>query len=176
MTEFGSRRRVFMSGQSGQRVGGEQCVPTGRAWTRQEPEQIVVSGMKHDLLVVSDELRAERIFDGTPPSFAALGLAWPERAVILTMPFWLGRSDWAVLVGPFWLGCAGRTTRLENLERSRILENLERSRVSERTAPDPISSKPSQTTIPFWIGCSGGLRCARAVQRFQIVRVKHRDI
>jgi hypothetical protein len=107
MTEFGSRRRVFMSGQSGQRVGGEQCVPTGRAWTRQEPEQIVVSGMKHDLLVVSDELRAERIFDGTPPSFAALGLAWPERAMILTMPFWLGRSGWAVLVGPFWLGRSG---------------------------------------------------------------------
>jgi hypothetical protein len=99
MTEFGSRRRVFMSGRSDQRVGSEQCVPTGHAWTRQEPESLAAFGMEHNRLAVSDEIRSERIVDDTPPSFAALGLAWPERAAILTRPFWLGRSGWAVQGG-----------------------------------------------------------------------------
>lgn len=60
--------------------------PTGRVWTRQELEGIAEFVMRHDLLVVSDELHADLIFDGTHTPFAALGPEIAERTVVLTGP------------------------------------------------------------------------------------------
>ena len=60
--------------------------PTGRVWTREELEQLAAFVMEHDLLVISDELHAELIFDGTHLPFAALGPELAERTVVLTGP------------------------------------------------------------------------------------------
>ncbi len=60
--------------------------PTGRVFSRQELEGIAEFVMRHDLLVVSDELHSDLIFDGTHTPFAALGPEIAERTVVLTGP------------------------------------------------------------------------------------------
>ena len=59
--------------------------PTGRVFTRGELERLAAFVQKHDLLVITDELHAELILDGTHIAFASLpGMA--QRTVTLTGP------------------------------------------------------------------------------------------
>jgi cysteine-S-conjugate beta-lyase len=59
--------------------------PTGRVFTREELERLAAFVQKHDLLVISDELHAELILDGSHIAFASLpGMV--QRTVTLTGP------------------------------------------------------------------------------------------
>ncbi len=60
--------------------------PTGRVWSKQELEGLAEFVMRHDLLVISDELHADLIFDGTHVPFASLGPEIADRTVVLTGP------------------------------------------------------------------------------------------
>jgi cysteine-S-conjugate beta-lyase len=59
--------------------------PTGRVFTRAELEPLADFVARHDLLVISDELHAELILDGSHVPFASLP-GMRERTVTLTGP------------------------------------------------------------------------------------------
>ena len=59
--------------------------PTGRVFTRAELERLAEFVLRHDLLVISDELHAELILDGTHIPFANLS-GMRERTVTVTGP------------------------------------------------------------------------------------------
>ena len=59
--------------------------PTGRVFSRSELERLSDFVLRHDLLVISDELHAELILDGTHVPFASLP-EMRERTVTLTGP------------------------------------------------------------------------------------------
>jgi len=59
--------------------------PTGRVYTRAELEAVAEFVLRHDLLVVSDEIHADLAYDGHPHlPFAALGPELAARTVTLT--------------------------------------------------------------------------------------------
>ncbi len=60
--------------------------PTGRVFTRQELEQLADFVLRHNLLVVTDELHADLIFEGTHIPFASLSTEIANRTVTLTGP------------------------------------------------------------------------------------------
>lgn len=59
--------------------------PTGRVFARAELERLALFAQRHDLLVISDELHAELILDGTHVPFASLP-GMRERTVTVTGP------------------------------------------------------------------------------------------
>ncbi len=59
--------------------------PTGRVFTKNELERLAEFVLRHDLLVISDELHAELILDGSHIPFASLP-GMRERTVTLTGP------------------------------------------------------------------------------------------
>jgi len=59
--------------------------PTGRAYTRAELEAVAEFALRHDLLVVSDEIHADLAYEGHPHvPFASLGAEVAARTVTLT--------------------------------------------------------------------------------------------
>ncbi len=60
--------------------------PTGRVFTRAELEQLAAFVLRHDLLVISDELHAMLILEGEHIPFASLSPEIAARTVTLTGP------------------------------------------------------------------------------------------
>ena len=59
--------------------------PSGRVFTRSELERVAEISLRHDLIVVSDEIHADLIFDGRSHiPFASLGTEVANRTVTLT--------------------------------------------------------------------------------------------
>ncbi|MGQ9736014.1 MAG: MalY/PatB family protein [Thermaceae bacterium] len=57
--------------------------PTGRVFTREELEALAELARAHDLVVVSDELHRDLVYEGKAPSFAEF---LPERTLVLVGP------------------------------------------------------------------------------------------
>lgn len=60
--------------------------PTGRVFTRAELEKLAEFVLKHDLLVISDELHADLIFEGQHTVFASLSPEMEQRTLTLYGP------------------------------------------------------------------------------------------
>lgn len=60
--------------------------PTGRVFSREELEKLAAFVLKHDLYVISDELHADLIFDGSHTVFASLSPEIAERTITLYGP------------------------------------------------------------------------------------------
>jgi cystathionine beta-lyase len=61
--------------------------PTGRAYTRPELEQVAAFALRHDLVVVSDEIHADLLLGGSAHiPFAALGPEVEQRTITLIAP------------------------------------------------------------------------------------------
>ncbi|WP_189002170.1 MalY/PatB family protein [Deinococcus roseus] len=60
--------------------------PTGRVFSRAELEKLAEFVLKHDLLVISDELHADLIFDGEHTVFASLSPEMESRTLTLYGP------------------------------------------------------------------------------------------
>ncbi len=60
--------------------------PTGRVFTRTELERLAAFVLKHDLLVITDELHADLRLEGEHIAFASLSDQIAERTVTLTGP------------------------------------------------------------------------------------------
>lgn len=60
--------------------------PTGRVWTRPELERLAEFALKHRLYVVSDELHADLVLEGTHIPFASISPEISGRTVTLTGP------------------------------------------------------------------------------------------
>ena len=58
--------------------------PTGRVYTRSELESLAEIVLEHDLLVISDEIHAELIHEGTHIPFASLSQEVSDRTITLT--------------------------------------------------------------------------------------------
>ncbi|MBQ8663570.1 MAG: pyridoxal phosphate-dependent aminotransferase [Eubacterium sp.] len=60
--------------------------PVGRVWTREELEKIGDICLKHDVLVVSDEIHADFVFEGEHTVFSKVKEEYKDISVICTSP------------------------------------------------------------------------------------------
>ena len=59
------------------------CNPTGAVYTEEELEQIAALAVKHDVMVVSDEIYEKLIYDGKHISIAALNEEIKDRTIVV---------------------------------------------------------------------------------------------
>ena len=60
--------------------------PVGRVWTREELTRLGDICMKHDVIVVSDEIHQDFVFQGKHQVFAGLKKEYEERCIVCTSP------------------------------------------------------------------------------------------